>query len=156
MQKRSLGQQGLITSALGLGIMGMHMAYGTASDDESIATIRRAHDLGVTHFDTAELYGMGTCANEVLLGKAVKEFRRSGVIATKFDSISRRSGTNVALDSCPRTSGGSSTTASQIANRLSGCPPSTPRRSGCTEDVAGTVKTLVDAGKVRYWLERGA
>ena len=61
MQLRTLGTQGLETSALGLGTMGMTMAYGTAQNDDakSIATIRRAFELGVTLFDTAELYGGG-------------------------------------------------------------------------------------------------
>ena len=57
MQYRALGQQGLVVSALGLGTMGMTMAYGPADEQEGIATIRRAHELGVTFFDTAELYG---------------------------------------------------------------------------------------------------
>lgn len=60
MQHRVLGQQGLTVSAIGLGTMGMTMAYGPGGDrEDSIATIRRAHELGVTFFDTAELYGMG-------------------------------------------------------------------------------------------------
>ena len=65
--------------------MGMTMAYGGDNDNrQSIATIRRAHELGVTLFDTAELYGMGTGANEKLVGEAVKPFRDEIVIATKF------------------------------------------------------------------------
>src|ERR1700685_985541 len=77
MHIRKLGTQGLETSALGLGTMGMTMAYGTAQNDDakSIATIRHAFDLGVTFFDTAELYGGGTGSNEALVGQAVKAFR---------------------------------------------------------------------------------
>ena len=57
MQTRNLGQQGFTASAIGYGAMGTKMAYGPSDDTESIAAIRRAHELGVTHFDTAELYG---------------------------------------------------------------------------------------------------
>ncbi|PPS90717.1 aldo/keto reductase [Streptomyces sp. MH60] len=84
MQHRDLGSQGLRVSALGLGTMGMSMAYGASNNDESIATIRRAHELGIDFFDTAELYGAGTGSNEALLGEAVKGFRDEVVLATKF------------------------------------------------------------------------
>src|ERR1700712_5710454 len=86
MHRRTLGTQGLETSALGLGTMGMTMAYGTAQNDDaaSIATIRRAYELGVTLFDTAELYGGGTGANEQLVGEAVEGFRSEVTLATKF------------------------------------------------------------------------
>ena len=83
MHRRTLGTQGLETSALGLGTMGMTMAYGTAHNDHaaSVATIRRAFELGVTLFDTAELYGGGTGENEKLVGEAVKDFRADVAIA---------------------------------------------------------------------------
>ncbi len=85
MHRRTLGTQGLEVSAVGLGTMGMTMAYGPAStEDEAIATIRGAFEAGVTFFDTAELYGMGTGSNERLVGKAVAPFRDEVVIATKF------------------------------------------------------------------------
>src|SRR6201996_4865682 len=84
MQQRALGRQGLVVSALGLGTMGMTMAYGPSDEQEGIATIRRAHELGITFFDTAELYGQGTGSNEQLLGRAVAPFRDEVVIATKF------------------------------------------------------------------------
>ncbi|WP_425838588.1 aldo/keto reductase [Streptomyces fractus] len=84
MQHRTLGPSNLRVSALGLGTMGMSMAYGASNDAESIATIHRAHDLGIDFFDTAELYGGGTGANEILLGEAVKGFRDDVVLATKF------------------------------------------------------------------------
>jgi hypothetical protein len=64
--------------------MGMTMAYGAVDEPGGIAAIRRAHELGVTLFDTAELYGMGTGSNEQLLGRAVKDFRDDVMIATKF------------------------------------------------------------------------
>jgi aryl-alcohol dehydrogenase-like predicted oxidoreductase len=83
MQPRALGQQGLAVSALGLGTMGMTMAYGPSDEQEGSATIRRAYEPGVTFFDTAELYGQGTGSNEKLLGRAVAPFRDEVVIATR-------------------------------------------------------------------------
>lgn len=83
LPQRTLGSSGLTVSALGLGCMGMSVFYGTGNDDAaSIKTIQHAMDLGVTFFDTAELYGNGH--NEELLGKAVKGRRDSVVLATKF------------------------------------------------------------------------
>ncbi len=79
---RKLGTQGLVVSAIGLGCMGMSQSYGTPDDAESIATIHRAIDLGVTFFDTAEVYGPFT--NEELLGRALKGRRDAVRIATKF------------------------------------------------------------------------
>ena len=64
--------------------MGLTMAYGPGDKQEGVATIRRAHDLGVTFFDTAELYGWGTGSNESLVGQAVADFRDDVVLATKF------------------------------------------------------------------------
>jgi aryl-alcohol dehydrogenase-like predicted oxidoreductase len=85
MQHRKLGRQGLEVSAIGLGTMGMTMAYGPGGDDaRNVATLRRAHELGVTLFDTAELYGGGTGTNEQLVGRALKPVRDEVVIATKF------------------------------------------------------------------------
>src|SRR3954468_17123316 len=82
MEKRTLGKD-LEVSALGLGFMGMSSAYGPAADKgEMIRLIRRAHDLGVTHFDTAEAYG--PFANEELVGEALQPIRDQVVIATKF------------------------------------------------------------------------
>ncbi len=84
MRQRTLGHQGLVTSAIGLGTMGMTMAYGAGDETGGEETIRRAHELGVTFIDTAELYGNGTGSNEQLVGRAVKGFRDEMVIATKF------------------------------------------------------------------------
>ncbi|ARQ08361.1 aldo/keto reductase protein [Rhizobium etli] len=81
MKTRKLGND-LTVSAVGLGCMGMSFAYGTSDEAESIRTLNRAVDLGVTFFDTAEVYGPFT--NEILLGKALKPFRDRVVIATKF------------------------------------------------------------------------
>jgi aryl-alcohol dehydrogenase-like predicted oxidoreductase len=82
LQTRRLGSQGLEVSALGLGCMGMSQFYGTVDDAESVATIHRALELGVTFFDTAEVYGPYT--NETLLGRALVARRDRAVIATKF------------------------------------------------------------------------
>jgi aryl-alcohol dehydrogenase-like predicted oxidoreductase len=82
LAKRKLGRSGLEVSALGLGCMGMSQFYGVPDDAESTATIRRALDLGVTFFDTAESYGPFT--NEELLGRALRGRRDEAVIATKF------------------------------------------------------------------------
>jgi aryl-alcohol dehydrogenase-like predicted oxidoreductase len=82
LPKRKLGAQGLEVSALGLGCLGMSQSYGPADEAESIATIHRALDLGVTFFDTAEAYG--PFKNEELLGRALAGRRESVVIATKF------------------------------------------------------------------------
>ena len=79
---RTLGTQGLQVSELGLGCMGMSFAYGAADRDESIATIHRALDLGVTFLDTADVYGPHT--NEELVGEAIKGRRDEVVLATKF------------------------------------------------------------------------
>src|SRR5438067_65548 len=83
MQKRQLGKSGLEVSAIGLGCMGMSFGYGPAKDEqEMISLIRSAVDLGVTFFDTAEIYG--PFKNEELVGKALAPVRDRVVIATKF------------------------------------------------------------------------
>ncbi|MFI6094985.1 aldo/keto reductase [Lentzea sp. NPDC051213] len=94
MQHRTLGQQGLTASAIGYGAMGVSMAYGPSDEQGGIKAIQRAHDLGVTFFDTAEFYGWGD--NEKIVGRAVAGFRDEVVIATKF-GFTRQGG----LDSRP-------------------------------------------------------
>lgn len=81
MQTRTLGPQKLKVSAIGLGCMGMSEFYGETDDTESINTLKKAYDLGITFFDTADMYGSGH--NEKLLGKAIDGFRDKVVIATK-------------------------------------------------------------------------
>ncbi|MFV2178707.1 aldo/keto reductase [Actinomadura sp. LOL_016] len=146
MQQRILGGQGLATSAIGYGAMGISMAYGPGDDAEGAATILRARELGVTHFDTAELYGWG--ANEKLVGKTVAPFRDEITIATKF-GFTRDFGTDSrpdhireVLDNSLRHLGVDHVDV-LYQHRVD---PDVP-----IEDVAGTVKELIEAGKVRYF-----
>lgn len=152
MQKRTLGRQGLVTSAIGYGTMGLTMAYGPGDEQEGIAAIRRAHELGVTFFDTAELYGLGTGSNEILVGRAVKGFRDEVVLATKFGfdlSSGRVSGLNSHPDNIRKVADNSLRYLGVdhidvlYQHRVD---PNVP-----IEDVAGTVKELIEAGKVKYF-----
>jgi aryl-alcohol dehydrogenase-like predicted oxidoreductase len=95
METRTLGE--LTVSELGLGCMGMSMFYGDADEDESIATIQRALDLGVNFIDTADMYGQG--ANEELVGRAIAGRRDEVVLATKFGN--RRDGDRRIIDNRP-------------------------------------------------------
>jgi aryl-alcohol dehydrogenase-like predicted oxidoreductase len=98
MKQRTLGQD-LQVSALGLGCMGMSQSYGPADDKESIATIRRALDLGVTLLDTADMYGPFT--NEQLVGRAIAGRRDEVVLATKFGNERRPDGSYVRVNGEP-------------------------------------------------------
>src|SRR3954449_5046255 len=91
---RTLGREGLVVSAIGLGCMGMSQSYGAADRDESLTTVRRALDLGVTFLDTSDVYGSGH--NEELVGEAIAGRRDEVQLATKF-SLSRndRGGTDI-------------------------------------------------------------
>src|SRR5437868_2507917 len=99
LEKRKLGKSGLEVSAIGLGCMGMSFGYGPAGEEqEMIGVIRAAVDLGVTFFDTAEVYGPFT--NEELVGKALSPIRDRVVIATKF-GWQIENGKSVGLNSRP-------------------------------------------------------
>ncbi len=85
MKIKPLGREGLSASQLGLGCMGMSDFYGERNDDESVKTIHRAFELGITFFDTADMYG--PYINEELVGKAIRDFRKSITLATKFGIV---------------------------------------------------------------------
>ena len=98
MKTRKLGSTGPEVSAIGLGCMGMSAFYGGSDEAQSIAVIHRALELGVTLFDTAEMYGPHT--NEVLVGKALKDRRDQAFIATKF-GIGRAQDGSITTDGSP-------------------------------------------------------
>ncbi len=149
MQKRILGKS-LEVSALGFGCMGLSFGLGPATDKkDAIKLIRKAFELGVTFFDTAEVYGPYT--NEELLGEALQPFRRDVVIATKFGFITGK--TSSGLDSSPANI---RAVAEASLKRLRTdvidllyqhrVDPNVP-----IEDVAGAVKDLIKEGKVKHF-----
>ena len=99
MQQRTLGRPGLAVSALGLGCMGMSEFYGGRDDTESVATIHRALDLGITFLDTADMYGPFT--NEKLVGRAIKGRRDRVVLATKFGIMRNEQGERLGIEGSP-------------------------------------------------------
>ena len=99
MQRRTLGSQGLRTSALGLGCMGMSEFYGEGDEDESIATIDRALALGIDFLDTADMYGRGE--NEKLVGRAIADRRDDVILATKFGIVRGEEPTDRAINGRP-------------------------------------------------------
>ncbi|GLQ53853.1 aldo/keto reductase [Devosia nitrariae] len=149
MQKHKLGKNGPEVSAIGYGAMGFHLAYGAADTQAGLDLIKRAYDLGVTFFDTAELYGWGE--NEKFIGEAVKGFRDDIVIATKFGFTldNGNYGANSQPDHIRKVTENSLRYlgVDQIdilyQHRVD---PSVP-----IEDVAGTVKDLIADGKVKYF-----
>jgi aryl-alcohol dehydrogenase-like predicted oxidoreductase len=90
MEQRELGRSGLVVSAIGLGCMGMSGIYGPADEQESMATIHRALDLGMTFLDTSDAYGSGH--NEELVGRALRGRRHEAVLATKFGQVRNAQG----------------------------------------------------------------
>jgi aryl-alcohol dehydrogenase-like predicted oxidoreductase len=99
MEQRTLGTRGLRVSALGLGCMGMSQSYGPGDDQESVATIHRALELGMTFLDTADMYGPFT--NERLVGRAIAGRRDEVVLATKFGNQRRPDGSFVGINGRP-------------------------------------------------------
>jgi aryl-alcohol dehydrogenase-like predicted oxidoreductase len=149
MRTRTLGQ-GLVVSAQGLGCMGMSEFYGATDEEEAIATIRRALDLGVTFLDTADMYGPFT--NERLVGRAIAGRRDEVVLATKFGNVRGENGERLGISGSPAYV----RQACDASLRRLGVDhldlyyqhrvdPRTP-----IEDTVGAMAELVEAGKVRH------
>jgi aryl-alcohol dehydrogenase-like predicted oxidoreductase len=150
MEQRALGDGGLKVSALGLGCMGMSEFYGTGDEGESIATIRRALDLGVTFLDTADMYGPFT--NERLVGRAIRGRRDEVTLATKFGNVRGENGEFLGVRgdagyvrrSCDASLErlGVDHIDLYYQHRVDGNVP--------IEETVGAMKELVEAGKVRF------
>jgi aryl-alcohol dehydrogenase-like predicted oxidoreductase len=150
VENRNLGSEGLVVSELGLGCMGMSEFYGTGDEDESIATVHRALELGITFLDTADMYGPFT--NEKLVGKAIEGRRDEVVLATKFGNVRGENGERLGISGDP-----------DYVRRA--CDASLERLGvdhidlyyqhrvdpdTLVEETWGAMKELVDAGKVRF------
>ncbi|MEU3985417.1 aldo/keto reductase [Streptomyces sp. NPDC026672] len=146
LHKRRLGRQGLEVTEIGFGAMGISIAYGDADPAGGADAIRRAHDLGVTMFDTAELYGWGE--NERVVGAAVAPFRDEVTIATKFGFTS-----DFGVDSRPEHIREVVENSLRFlgTDHIDVLYQHRPDPEVPIEDVAGTVKEFIDAGKVRYF-----
>src|SRR5918996_600144 len=151
MKLRDLGTSGLTVSVIGLGCMGMSQSYGTPDEDESVRTIHRALDLGVTLIDTADAYGKG--ANELLVGRAIRGRRQDVVLASKFGLL-------------PNPAGGTAVEVDARPARVRTCCEASLARLGVEtidvyylhrvdpkvpiEDTVGAMADLVRQGKVRH------
>ena len=150
MEQRALGRQGLRVSELGLGCMGMSEFYGSPNEAESIATIHRAIELGITFLDTADMYGPFT--NEQLVGKAIHDRRERVTIATKFGNERRPDGSRVGVNGRPEyVRAACDASLKRLGVEVIDLyyqhrvDPSVP-----IEETVGAMAELARAGKVRY------
>ena len=150
MEQRTLGGQGLVVSAEGLGCMGMSEFYGSTDEAEAVATIRRALELGVRLIDTADIYGPFT--NERLVGEAIKGHRDEVVVATKFGNVRREDGSWVGISGRPEYvhQACDASLARLGVDHIDlyyqhRVDPEVP-----IEETVGAMAELVGAGKVRY------
>jgi aryl-alcohol dehydrogenase-like predicted oxidoreductase len=149
MEQRTLGGQGLVVSALGLGCMGMSQSYGPGDDRESVATIHRALELGMTFLDTADIYGPFT--NERLVGRAIAGRRDQVVLATKFGNQRLADGSRV-VNGRPEYVGQACDASLERlgVDHIDLYYQHRVDRSVPVEETWGALAELVEAGKVRH------
>ena len=147
---RQLGKSGLKVSPVGLGCMGMSEFYGPRDEAEAIATIHRALDLGVNFLDTADMYGLG--ANEILVGKAIRDRRSQVVLATKFGNVRDATGKFLGINGRPEyVRSACDASLKRLGLELIDLyylhrvDPQVP-----VEETVGAMRDLITAGKVRF------